>query len=184
MQASHKLLRRTQRVLAAQHGDAVLAGLQQLVVQSQPQQLADALVHAFMAHKQLELGFKEQVSRDGWGVIQRAFRLMCRLWRERVSTETETGSVFASQSVVLALWICDDATPCVRACTGALAQCMHDGLHGCMTYWCNSMSFSQRVRSYVRRAGVTSRISQVHSAAPCYPCCRGSMRLTTRPTTR
>lgn len=146
MQASHKLLRRTQRVLAAQHGDAVLAGLQQLVVQSQPQQLADALVHAVMAHKQLELGFKEQVSRDGWGVIQRAFRLMCRLWRERVSTETETGSVFASQSVVLALWICNDATPCVRACTGSSAQCMHDGLHGCITDRCNSMSVSQRVR--------------------------------------
>jgi hypothetical protein len=85
VQASYKLLRRTQRVLAAEHGDAVLAGLQRLVQQSQPQQLADALVAACMAHQQLEKGFKERVSRDGWGVIQRAFRLMCRLYRERVS---------------------------------------------------------------------------------------------------
>lgn len=98
-QASHKLLRRTQRVLISGHSDALLAALQQQVVQGIPQQLSDALVAACAAHEQLRVAFQERIKRDTWGVIQRAFRLMCRLYREMVSNGL--ACVLASQYSLL-----------------------------------------------------------------------------------
>lgn len=84
-QAKHRLLRRTARVLAAAQGDPVLAGLHQHVSASSLPQLNAALAAAVQTHEQLGAAFREGIADGGFGVIWRAFRLMCRLWRTKVT---------------------------------------------------------------------------------------------------
>jgi hypothetical protein len=87
LQAKHRLLRRSARVLAAAgQDDPVLAGLHQHVSCSSSSlpQLSTALAAAVHTHQQLGKAFKEGLADGGYRVIWRAFRLMCRLYRTRV----------------------------------------------------------------------------------------------------
>jgi len=83
-QACCRLLRRVQRVLLADDSDAALKLLQSHVVSQLYQKASVALVSIVEAHKNLRAAFNEHLARDGWGVIQRGFQLMCELYRKKV----------------------------------------------------------------------------------------------------
>jgi hypothetical protein len=62
----------------------LLAGLHAFVVTAKLPELTKALFAAVEAHKHVREAFQDTVATSTWGVIWRAFRLMCHLFRSRV----------------------------------------------------------------------------------------------------
>lgn len=87
MQGLHKRLGRVQRGLAACRGDPALAALWGEPLDAAGQQLAEGLASAVAAHQHLRAAFDARIVGDAWGVIQRAFDLICEIWTGRRSTE-------------------------------------------------------------------------------------------------
>jgi hypothetical protein len=76
LQKRLRLLRRASRVLLRDHGDPVLNGLQQHVIESNASSLSAVLADVVAAHQGLRAAFEGSLGRDGWGVLQRALRVM------------------------------------------------------------------------------------------------------------
>lgn len=76
LQKRLQLLRRVHRLLASDHTDPFLCGLQLYGLESLNRDLLSATAQAAIAHKKLIAAFESRIAGDGLGVVQHAVCLL------------------------------------------------------------------------------------------------------------